>query len=177
MNNILTLIAAAGLAAPGLAQTPSAPPELCLHIRTNFEFIVHAPYAVTAPLFGPDGERAWAGDDWDPKFIHPQPPNDVEGAVFTVSNGRSTLVWVNTLFDLDARHFQYVYFLPELMVSTIDVRFKPIDAGTTQVNVVYTRTALTPQGNEQVARMSEGDGKKDKEWQQAINSYLASRKR
>ena len=62
------------------------------------------------------------------------------------------------------------------MVSTIDVRFNLIDASTTQVKVVYTRTALTPQNNELVARMSEGDRKKDKEWQQAIDNYLARMK-
>ena len=85
-----------------------------------------------------------------------------------------TKVWVNTVFDLDAREIQYVYFLPELLVTTIDVRFKIIDAGTTQVNVVYTRTALTPAGNEQVSMMSEFDRKAGQEWQEAIDKYLAS---
>jgi hypothetical protein len=174
MKSVRTLIAAAGLAAPVLAQTVSSLPEACAHISTSFKFVVHAPYAMTAPLFGPNGERAWAGKDWDPKFIHPQPPSDVEGAVFTVRDGPLTKVWVNTVFNLDARHIQYVYFLPELLVTTIDVRFKIIDAGTTQVNVVYTRTALTPAGNEQVSRMSEFDRKASHEWQQAIGNYLAS---
>jgi len=173
MNNVIALLAAAGLAAPALAQTASMPPEALARVRTNFELIVHAPYAVAAPLFGANGERAWAGVEWDPKFIHPQPPSDVEGAVFTVSDGPLTKVWVTTRFDLEARRIQYVYFLPGLLVTTIDVRFKLIDAGTTQVNVVYTRTALTPQGNESVARMSEDDRKAGHEWQKAIDNYLA----
>jgi hypothetical protein len=85
-------------------------------------------------------------------------------------------VWVNTLFDVEARHFQYVYFLPEIMVATVDVRFKSIDADTTQVNVVYTRTALTPEANEHLAKMSEDDRNKDREWQLAIDAYLARTK-
>ena len=93
-----------------------------------------------------------------------------------MSHGTHNTVWVNTLFDQEARHFQYVYFLPEIMVATVDVRFKSIDAGTTQVNVVYTRTALTPDANEHVAKMSEDDRKKGKEWQQAIDTYLARAK-
>jgi hypothetical protein len=176
VKNLITLIAAAGLAAPLLSQPSPEPPKPCIQLRASFGFIVHAPYAVTSSLFGPIGERTWADEDWDPKFIYPQPANDQEGAVFTVSHGTHSTVWVNTLFDLEARHFQYVYFLPELMAATVDVRFKTIDAGTTQVNVVYTRTALTPEANEHVAKMSEGDKKKDKEWQQAIDNYLARMK-
>jgi hypothetical protein len=170
------LLVAAGLTAPTRAQTASKPPEAFTRVRTCFELIVHAPYSVAAPLFGPIGEHAWAGEEWNPKFIYPQPPSDVEGAVFTVSDGPLTKVWVNTVFDLDARHIQYVYFLPELLVTTIDVRFKIINAGTTRVNVVYTRTALTPQGNEQVAKMSDDDRNNDKDWQQAIDSYLTKMK-
>jgi hypothetical protein len=130
---------------------------------------------VTASLFGPNGERAWAGEDWQPEFIHPQPPSDVEGAVFTVRHGPLNAVWVNTLFDLEGRHFQYVYFLAEVMVTVIDVRFKPADADSTEVNVVYTRTALAPQANQDVISMSEVDKRAGKEWQQAIDSYLAQR--
>jgi hypothetical protein len=48
-------------------------------------------------------------------------------------------------------------FLPDLMVTVIDVRFKAVNENSTGVNVVYTRTALTPEGNEHVATMSEGD--------------------
>jgi hypothetical protein len=166
------LLAVTGLAATACCQMIPGPPESCLHISTSFDFIVHAPYGLAAPLFGPIGEHAWAGEEWDPKFIYPQPPSDVEGAVFTVHDGPLTKVWVTTLFDLEARHIQYVYFLPGLLVTTIDVRFKIIDAGTTRVNVVYTRTALTPQGNERVARMSENDRKAGTEWQEAIDNYL-----
>jgi len=176
VKNLITLIAAAGLAAPLLSQPSPEPPKPCIQLRASFGFIVHAPYAVTSSLFGPIGERTWADEDWDPKFIYPQPANDQEGAVFTVSHGTHNTVWVNTLFDQEARHFQYVYFLPEIMVATVDVRFKSIDAGTTQVNVVYTRTALTPDANEHVAKMSEDDRKKGKEWQQAIDTYLARAK-
>ena len=173
MKSLITLIAAAGFAAPVMPQPAPETPKACVQLRVSFGFTVHASYAKTAPLFGPNGERAWAGEDWDPKFIYPQPADDQEGAVFTVSHGTHNIVWVNTLFDVEARHFQYVYFLPEIMVATVDVRFKSIDADTTQVNVVYTRTALTPEANEHVAKMSDGDKNKDREWQQAIDAYLA----
>ena len=85
-------------------------------------------------------------------------------------------VWVNTLFDVEGRHFTYVYFLPGLMVTVIDVRFKPTSADLTEVSVVYTRTALSPEGNEHVTAMNEGDKTSGQDWQQAIDDYLATSK-
>lgn len=149
--------------------------EPFVHIRTSFEVLVQASYAETAPLFGPIGERSWVGEHWNPEFVHPQPGRDEEGAVFNIRRGESTEVWVNTLFDAAARHFQYVYFIPQMAVTTIDLRFKPLSAGSTQVNVDFTRTALTAKGNERVIAMSEGDKKADKKWGQAIDALLASR--
>ncbi len=176
MKGIIAAIGAVGLSASAYCQTAATLTEPCLHIRTGFDLVVPASYAVAAPLFGPEGERSWAGKDWDPQFIYPQPARDAEGAVFNIRHGSHSAVWVNTLFDVDARHFQYVYFLPELMVTVVDVRFKP-KGDLTEVNVVYTRTALTAQGNEHVQAMSEGDKVAGKEWQEAIDKYLAIGKR
>ena len=178
MNSLFTLIAAAGIAGVGisafaLAQSAPAAPESCLHTQTSFDLLVNASYVVTAPLFGPNGERAWAGKHWNPEFIHPQPASDVEGAVFTIQHGAHTATWVTTISDVDGRHFQYVYFLPDLMVAVIDVRFKPVSADATAVNVIYTRTALTAEGNPHVTAMTEGDKTAGKEWQEAIDEYLA----
>lgn len=178
MRNLITLIAAAGLAAQPIScstpgSTVQSATQNCLHVRTSFDLMVHAPYAVTAPLFGPNGERAWAGKHWNPEFIHPQPASDVEGAVFTIHHGSLSAVWVTSVFDVEARHFQYVYFLPGLMVTVIDVRFTTVNPDATRVNVVYTRTAVTPEGNEHVTAMSEGDKSAGKEWREAIDEYLA----
>ena len=140
MSAMHLLVGMAAMALPALSQSPVA--QKLLHTSTSFDLTVHASYAKTAPLFGPEGERAWAGKHWNPVFMHPQPAADVEGAVFTIQHGNLKAVWVTSAFDADARHFQYVYFLPDLMVTVIDVRFKPEGASSTAVHVVYTRTAL-----------------------------------
>lgn len=176
MKSILTLLIAAGLAASAHSQSAMEPAASGLRVQTSFDLVVRASYAVTAPLFGPNGERAWAGKHWNPAFIYPQPAMDVEGAVFTVNHGALNTIWVNTLFDVEGWHFQYVYFLPNLMVTVIDVRFTPNGRDRTAVHVVYTRTALAPEGNEHVAAMSEGDKLAGKEWQSAIDSYLVKGK-
>lgn len=167
--------AATVIGASSLAQSPAPAPQL-LRNQTAFDLVVHLPYSEAAPLFGPEGERAWAGDHWNPQFLYPQPARDEQGAVFTIQHGPFTAVWVNTLFDLEARHFIYAYVIPDIMVTTIDVRFTPIDSATTQVHVVYMRTALTLEGNEHVTTFTQLDKSAAHDWQQAIDTYLASRK-
>jgi hypothetical protein len=164
---------AAALAIPGLSQNIPAP-EALMHTQTSFNLTVHAPYGQTAPLFSPEGERAWAGKHWDPQFIYPPVAHDEQGAVFTVKHGPFRAVWVTTLFDTEGRHYQYVYFIPEIMVTTIDVHFTVINAGTTRVHVTYARTAVTPEGNDHVTAMTAEDRQSGKEWQAAIDAYLAS---
>ena len=162
------------ISASTLAQSPE--PHL-LRTQTAFDIVVHLPYAEAAPLFGPEGERPWAGKHWNPQFLYPQPAHDEQGAVFTIHHGPVTAVWVNTLFDLEARHIQYAYFIPDIMVTTIDVRFTPSDANDTGVHVVYTRTAITSEGNDHVTAFTATDKSAAQDWQQAIDTYLASRKR
>lgn len=172
MTALHLFAAVAAISLPAMAQAPS--PQVLLHLSTSFDFVVHAPLAKAAPLFGPEGERAWAGKHWNPEFIHPQPAADVQGAVFSIQHGALKAVWVNTLFDLASGRFQYVYFLPDIMVTVIDVRLAPY-GDATKVNVVYSRTALTPDGNEHVTAMSETDKNSGKEWEQSISNSLAVR--
>jgi hypothetical protein len=158
------------------AQTKTAALPALAHVRNSFMLVVHAPYEEAAPLFGPNGERGWAGPRWDPRFLYPQPAEDVEGAVFTVQHGEHKSVWVNTVYDLEARYFQYVYFIPDVVVTIIDVNFDPMEGGDTQVHVVYTRTALNVAANDDVKALGESDARSGKQWQAAVNAYLENRK-
>ena len=170
-----TIISAAtAISASTLAQSPE--PHL-LRTQTAFDIVVHLPYAEAAPLFGPEGERPWAGKHWNPQFLYPQPAHDEQGAVFTIHHGPVTAVWVNTLFDLEARHIQYAYFIPDIMVTTIDLRFNSTNPTNTEVHVVYTRTAITSEGNGHVTAFTATDKTAAHDWQESIDTYLASRKR
>ena len=145
---------------------------LPVHETNHFQFLVSAPLSRAAPLFGPEGERCWAGKDWNPQFLHPQPGKDVPGAVFTVQHGPHTSVWINTLFEPAAGRMQYVSFIPETMVFTVDVRLTALDPSNTRVEVTYTRTALNPAANHAVQAMGATDRESGPEWQQAIASCL-----
>lgn len=160
------------------AQTNSGPAGAAplAHVRNSFELTVQAPYKIAAPLFGANGERSWAGDDWDPQFIYPQPAQDEEGAVFTVRHGSHQSVWVNTAFDTEAHHFQYVYFVNNVMVTVVDLRFLPVDSGKTKVSAVYERTALSQEANQHVRKLGGIDRGNGKRWEKLINDYLRKQK-
>jgi hypothetical protein len=142
------------------------------HVNNSFRFLVHAPLSRAAPLFGPEGERCWAGPRWNPQFLHPQPGKDALGAVFTVQHGSHTSVWVNTVFDPFAGRMQYVAFIPDKVVSIIDVRLTAIDRLSTTVEVTYARTALNIAANYEVEIMGKRDRESGADWQQAINQCL-----
>jgi hypothetical protein len=154
----------------------SASREPLAHVRTTFEFTVRAPYKVAAPLFGAEAERAWGGVHWDPQFLYPQPAQDKAGAVFTVAHGQHQSVWVNTVFDLENGNVQYVSIIDGIMVTKIDIHLAAVDANTARVNVAYERTALNADANVHVRQFGKSDQENGKEWDDAINGYLAHKK-
>lgn len=144
-----------------------------LHTKIAFALTLRAPMNIVAPLFGAEKERLWAGADWDPKFLYPQPANDQEGAVFTIRHGEHTATWVCTAFDLSAGHIQYVYLLPEAMAVRIDIHLTQSGPGMTLAHVVYERTALNASAEEHVRHLTQADRSAGPEWERQINDYLA----
>jgi hypothetical protein len=155
-----------------LADNDSGAMASPMHVRTEFDLTVHAPYSAAFPLFGADRERLWAGADWNPQFIYPKPTADIQGTVFIVKHSAHEAVWVNTAFDVKGHHIQYAYFISEVMVTTIDLTFLPIDSGSTRVSVVYDRTALSVAANEVLQQFGMADRARGADWEKAINTYL-----
>lgn len=141
-----------------------------LHTREQFSLVANAPFEIAWPLFGADKERAWAAD-WNPVFIWPEQALDQEGMVFEVKHGEKKAVWVNTAFDPAARRIQYVYVLPEVVVTMITLELMPLN-GSTRVDVVYERTALEHEASETVREMALRDRLAGEEWRRQINEYL-----
>lgn len=146
------------------------------HVLNSFQFVLRAPLSRAAPLFGPEGERCWAGQHWNPEFLYPQPGKDVQGAVFTVQQGPHKSVWVTTVFDQAGGRMQYVSFVPGTLVSTVDVRLTALDASSTRVEVTYARTALDAAANDHVLGMGKSDRESGPDWQQAIESCLTGQR-
>ncbi len=144
-----------------------------IHVENGFDFTVRAPYEKVFPLFGGHGERAWAGKEWDPQFVYPQPARDTEGEVFTVTRGHGQSVWVNTAFDFVTGHVQYVYVIPAMQAVRIDIHLRHDDPAITSIRVMYERTALTSRFNDRIREMGQKDSQSAEEWRGTIEKYLA----
>jgi len=149
-------------------RTPNGP---VVHVENGFEFTVHGPYKTVAPLFGAFAESAWT-DHWNPQFLYPSPARDTFGEVFTVAHGHLRSTWVNTAFDLDTGHIQYVYVIPDAQAVLIDIHLERPGPFTTSVKVVYQRTALNPGLNAHVSKLGQEDRNMGNEWETAIDAYV-----
>jgi hypothetical protein len=175
-----TTLLAVGLAAGSVgagqilvAQTEAQP----AHVTNSFHFAVPATLSRAAAFFGPEGERCWAGEHWNPVFLYPLPAQDVQGAVFTVQHGPHKSVWINTLFDPVGGRMQYASFIPDTLVFTVDVRLSVLTPSTTKVEVTYVRTALDAAANEDVVTLGRRDAESGPEWQEAIERCLAAERK
>jgi CubicO group peptidase (beta-lactamase class C family) len=146
--------------------------ESVIHVDHLFEFQVGSPYQQVAPLFGAWAERAWAGPDWTPRFLVPDPPQDREGMVFLLPREGSTSVWVNTAFDLEKGIIQYVYVLPEVQAVVIDIQLSRPEKNATAVKVRYRRTALDPRCNGRIQELGQLDASSGPIWAAGIESCL-----
>lgn len=143
-----------------------------VHVSNSFQLIVRTSLSRAAILFGPNGERCWAGPHWNPEFLYPQPGKDIQGAVFMIHHGPHNSVWVNTLFDPVGGRMQYVSFIPDRLVSIVDVQLTSVDSSSTSVKVTYARTALDAAANDDVEALAKNDRESGPEWQQAIEKCL-----
>ena len=145
-----------------------------LHTCEQFAFTANAPLDVAWPLFGANKERVWA-PDWNPVFVWPVNALDREGMVFKVPRGHKTAIWVNTALDRLANRIQYVYVLPDVVLTVITLQLTPT-AQSTHVAVTYSRTALEVAANDLVREMASQDRGAGRDWDLQINTYLRQRR-
>jgi len=161
----------ASVANPKTGDAQDKPASGPAHTHNEFTFVAKAPYEQVFPLFGAWEEKKWA-EGWEPQFVFPTPPGDQLGMVFTVAHGGMTSVWTNTAFDAAGGHVQYVYVIPDALVTLIDIHLTKSGGNETQVSAVYERTALSKEANDHVAHLAKGDAKSGPEWEAAMNGYL-----
>ncbi|WP_263419383.1 hypothetical protein [Terriglobus albidus] len=155
------------------AQTSTdAVQEKNAHVVNTFRFEIAAPMAQVGPLFAPEAERRWAGEDWNPVFAYPQPGRDVQGAVWTIKHGNVDSVWVNTLFDVAGGRMQYVAVVGNQFATTVDVHVSALQERQTAVEVTYARTALDRAANQRVIELGQHDRDNGPEWKHRIETAL-----
>jgi len=166
----LALVRAVSL---GVAVTPA------VEQRTkSFTIALNGSVADVTPLFGPVREAEWA-PDWSPRFIHPAEGVQREGVVFTTasSDGKDR-VWLLTTYDVGNGRVEYVVVTLAFTANEIKIRVVADGEQRCKATITYRRSALTPEGNEEVAKLDAQWAEEQRiHWEQAINEALAKRRR
>lgn len=156
----------------GLAEADGTP---VIEQRTqSFTIGLNGSVAEVTPLFGPVREGEWA-PDWAPRFIHPAKGAQHEGAVFTTTgaHGKERL-WLLTTYDVENGRVEYVVMTSALMASEIKIRVVSDGEHHCKATITYRRSALTPEGNEEVAKLDAHWAEEQRNhWENAINEALA----
>ena len=140
----------------------------------SFTIILNGSVSEVTPLFGPVREAEWA-PDWSPRFIHPVQGVQREGVVFTTSpgDGRDRL-WLLTTYDVRNGRVKYVVVTPAFTANEIKIRVIPDREKHCKATITYRRSALTPEGNEEVFKLNAHWAEEQRiHWETAINEALA----
>ncbi|KAB2857952.1 MAG: hypothetical protein F9K46_12385 [Anaerolineae bacterium] len=127
------------------------------------------------PLFTPVKEKLWLAQWQFIPIYHTTASLEESGAVFKTQHGdQPEEFWVMAGYDLQEHRVQYVRFLPDLLLTTIDIQCLA-KGDKTRVSVTYTRTGLSEVGNTKLtAFTTEAYREQMAFWQHAIEHYLAT---
>ena len=144
-------------------------------IERSHALVVELPLAEAFTWFEPEGERAWA-EGWDPRYHHPSDGRAERGMVFTTGHGGELTLWTMIRHEPANGLVEYVRSTPGSRTGTVLVQCSALDERRTRVTIVYTLTAITPEGNEVLRAMGEERFRIYIEsWEAAIAKAIAKR--
>ena len=165
-----------GLALVQAALTGEAGASVVEQWTQSFTIGLNGSDADVTLLFGPVREAEWA-PDWSPRFIHPAQGVQREGAVFTTTtaHGRDR-VWLLITYDVTNGRVEYVVMTPAFTANGIKSRVIPDGKQHCKATITYRRSALAPEGNEEVAKLDAHWAAEQRvHWETALNEALAKR--
>ena len=142
------------------------------HIARSHALTVELPVADAFEYFTPEGERAWA-KGWDPAYLYPADGELVPGLVFTTGEGAEATIWMMTRFE-PPHLVEYQRVTPGSRTGQVLVQCSALGRERTRVNVSYTLTALSEDGNRLLREMDEARFRAFIEsWEEAIAAAVA----
>jgi len=120
-------------------------------------------------LFTAPGEKLWI-EGWDPVVLRGG-DGRARGSVFVTGVGGDKAYWIVVDYDAIALHARYARIAPDTRAGTVEVRARGDGAGGTEVEVRYELTALTEEGDRQLAAFDAGAyARMMAEWEQMIRA-------
>jgi hypothetical protein len=142
-----------------------------MNIRAICEghFLLPLPPTEAVSLFTPEGERLWAGSEWDPVYPIPEAAHDdsAPGTVFTTGSDSGSATWI--VLDHSDNEMRYARVVPGRIAGTITVTCtEAAKPDQTRVSVTYDITSLSPEGTEFVTELEATYDEFLEEWRQEI---------
>jgi len=147
-----------------------------MNVRTisTGRFTLPLPVEEAVPLFTPEGERPWAGADWDPVYAVPEAAEDdsAPGTVFTTDSTGGAATWI--VLDRRADAMSYARVVPGSIAGTIAVTCRAAEsAEETEITVTYDTTSLSAEGAAFVEELNRGYDAFLESWREEILKALA----
>jgi hypothetical protein len=139
--------------------------------RDTVTITVPLPADEAMPLFTARGERRWV-EGWDPEFPAGEPAQEGEGTVWITSAGDRSTYWVVAAKDADS--VRYTRTTPGFAAGTVEVRVRGSDARETQLDITYDLTALTEEGDAELADFGSTFEQEIGSWQGLIGRLVSS---
>lgn len=137
-------------------------------LRLTGRITVALPPSQAFVLFTPRGEERWV-PGWQPRFPVPTDDDTTPGTVFETAAGGELTIWV-VLDREPGRRMSYARVTPGSRAGTVSVTLDDNADGGSTVEVTYVLTALSPDGERQLAEFAAGYTDFLTSWESAISA-------
>ena len=146
-----------------------------LRLTQNYRQTIHAQPEKIFPLLCPVSEAQWL-DGWQYQMIFSESGRVEQGAVFrTPGLDEPDTDWVVTRHDPSAHKVEFIRITPFSRTCLLNISVLSQDETTSQVDISYTYTGLSPAGNDYIVNLSEADFITSmKFWEESMNHFLKS---
>jgi hypothetical protein len=146
-------------------------------ISRSYRQTINATPDQVFPLICPVREKEWL-EGWDYKMIYSKTGLVEEGAVFSTSyEGEEDTIWIIAKHDPEKHEVEFVRVTPASRASILTVKIIEKDERSSYVDITYTYTAITEEGNKFIDNYTEEFFQGNmKEWENSMNYFLITGK-
>jgi hypothetical protein len=140
---------------------------------------INAEPDIVFPLLCPVREAEWA-EGWRCKVISAQSGLAEKNGVYATQQvGQDDAIWLITQWDTTSHTIEFVYFIPGLRVTRLNISVRRQAAQRSCVNITYVHTGITEAGNRMIEKVftDEHFAAEMKHWETSMNHYLKTGKR
>ncbi len=147
-------------------------------IKRQFRQTIMATPNVIFPLLCPVREAEWL-DEWDYQMLFSKSGVAEPGAVFsTPYAGEPDTIWIVTKHDSVANEVEFARVTPGSRASVLNITVEPKDEVSSYVDIAYTYTGLSPEGNDFLDSYTEEAFNSSMAfWEMSMNHFLATGKK